>query len=494
MRRSGDDHGMTVPMTTSMSIMIGSQQARPPEARLPTALTSIAHLRPPAISVNRNPPCRVTFSDELETTTAHSRKSWTFTQSTAQGPADTLHHAYAFDRARTIGTRRTPPSPVSSTADAMSDEHKVEHDPSTITLKAEWTNSGFGRTPLQLSRESLTHVETDAHVYMQPIMSLGTHAAKRTHRGRATLPKQLAWAIWGAPLAVLVMVEASPAFAEVRIFACEPEWAALASEVGGDAVSVYAGTHGRQDPHYIRMRPSLIEHMRRADVLFCTGAGLEDGWLPVLLQLGAGESLQHGQPGHLIASEHVRLLDPPTVVDRRPRHVHAEGNPHVQLLPENIGYMATELARRLVVIDPENTETYRQQLSAFQERWRSATAGWMERSSRLAGMPVVAYHEAWAYLYEWTGVRQAAAIERLPGVPPTISHLQEVLELARSAGARAILRAPYEPTKGMEWLSDRAGIPIVELPFTVGGSEGVDTLFDLFDVTLARLEEVHDQY
>ena len=242
------------------------------------------------------------------------------------------------------------------------------------------------------------------------------------------------------------------------------------------------------------MRPSLIEHVRRADVLFCTGAGLEDGWLPVLLQLGASASLQHGQPGHLIASEHVRLLDPPSVVDRRPGHVHAEGNPHVQLLPENIGYMATELARRLVAIDPENTETYRRQLSAFQERWRGATAGWMERSSRLAGMSVVAYHEAWAYLYEWTGIRQAAAIERLPGVPPTVSHLQEVLELARSAGARAILRAPYEPTKGMEWLSDRAGIPIVELPFTVGGLDGVDNLFDLFDVTLALLEEVHDQY
>lgn len=348
--------------------------------------------------------------------------------------------------------------------------------------------------PLQPNRESLTDVETVAQVYMQPIMSLGTYVAMRASGHRAMWLKQLAWVIGVASLAVLVIVEPSPASAEVRIFACEPEWAALASEVGGDAVSVYAGTHGRQDPHYVRMRPSLIEHLRLADVLFCSGAGLENGWLPVLLQLGASASLQHGQPGHLIASDHVRLLDPPSVVDSSPRHVHAEGNPHMQLLPENIGYLATELARRLVVIDPENTETYRQRLSAFQERWRGATATWQERSSRLAGMPVVAYHEAWAYLYEWTGIRQAAAIERLPGVPPTVSHLQEVLELARSAGARAILRAPYEPTKGMEWLSDRAGIPIVELPFTVGGMEGVDNLFDLFEVTLALLEEVHDQY
>ena len=494
MRRIGDDHGMARPMTTNMRIMIGSQKARCPEARPSTALTSNARLRPPAIPASWNSPCGGMFPDKSETTTAQSKRSRTLTKSTTQGPADTLPHTYAFDHARRVGACRTRLGPVSSATYALCDEYRVEHYPSTITLKGEWTHSSFGRMPSQLSRESLTHVETYAQVYLQPIMSLGTYAAMRTSRHRAMLLKQFAWAIWVAPLAVLVMVEPSPASAEVRIFACEPEWAALASEVGGDAVSVYAGTHGRQDPHYIRMRPSLIEHVRRADVLFCSGAGLEDGWLPLLLQLGASASLQHGQPGHLIASDHVRLLDPPSVVDSSPRHVHAEGNPHMQLLPENIGYLATELARRLVVIDPENTETYRQQLSAFQERWRGATAAWKERSSRLAGMPVVAYHEAWAYLYEWTGIRQAAAIERLPGVPPTVSHLQEVLELARRTGARAILRAPYEPTKGMEWLSDRAGIPIVELPFTVGGLEGVDNLFDLFDVTLALLEEVHDQY
>ena len=308
------------------------------------------------------------------------------------------------------------------------------------------------------------------------------------------LPKRLARVLWIAPLAVPGMVGPSPASADVRIFACEPEWAAVAREVGGEAVSVFAATHGRQDPHYIRMRRSLIDEVRRADVLFCSGAGLEGAWLPVLLQRGS-ESLLHGQPGHLIASEHVRLLDPPTTGAARSHgHMHAAGNPHMQLLPENIAFMATELARRLVVIDPANTETYRRQLSAFQERWRDAAAGWLERSSRLAGMPVVAYHEAWAYLYEWTGIKQAATIERFPGVPPTASHLQRVLELARSTGARAILRAPYEPTEGMEWVSDRAGIPIVELPFTVGGLEGVDNLFDLFDVTLARLEEVRDQY
>ena len=196
-----------------------------------------------------------------------------------------------------------------------------------------------------------------------------------------------------------------------------------------------------------------------------------------------------------MATDHVQLLDRPSRVDRSLGHVHPEGNPHVHLHPKNIGFLATELARRLVVIDPDNSELYRSQLSAFQEalearNWRMDGTG----GPGLEGMPIIAHHEAWAYLHQWTGIKQTAAIERLPGVPPTAGPLQDVLELARSMGARAILRAPHEPSEGMEWLSDKAGIPIVELPFTVGGLEDVDDLFDLFDVTLNRLEAVRDQY
>ena len=113
----------------------------------PTALTSTEHLRPPAIPTRRNSPCRMTFSDELETPAARSKKSRTFTNSTAHGPADTLPHTYTFDRARLIGARHTRPSPVISATVGMSDGYKVEHYPSTIALKAEWTNRGFGRMP-----------------------------------------------------------------------------------------------------------------------------------------------------------------------------------------------------------------------------------------------------------------------------------------------------------------------------------------------------------
>ena len=285
----------------------------------------------------------------------------------------------------------------------------------------------------------------------------------------------------------------SPALAEVRVFACEPEWAALAQAVGGDDVVVHSATHGRQDPHHIRARPSLIAQVRRADVLVCSGAELESGWLPVLMQRGARHQIQPGQPGHMTAADHVAVLDRPDTVDRSLGDIHPSGNPHVHLDPRNVEILASELARRLVRIDPANADAYRSRLASFRAGWAEALKTWRHRISGLRGMEVIVYHEAWAYLLQWTGLKKVASLEPLPGIPPSASHLQEVLERARDTGAKAILRAPYEPRDASEWLSARTGIPVLELPYTVGGHPKAHDLVSLFEVTVTLLEEVRDR-
>ncbi len=295
-----------------------------------------------------------------------------------------------------------------------------------------------------------------------------------------------------AALAAALLSPAA-ADAEVRILACEPEWAALAEEIGGGDVVVHSATHGRQDAHHIRARPSLIAKVRRAKILFCSGADLEVGWLPVLLERGAGRIVQPGQPGHIMAADHVEVLERPAVVDRSLGDIHPGGNPHVHLDPRNIAILAGVLTERLERIDPERAAAYRQRLASFQARWADAAAGWRERAEKLGGMKVFVHHKAWPYLLHWTGLEQVAALERVSGVPPTASHLAEVLELARGSGAKAILRAPFDPEDASEWLSGKTGLPAVELPFTVGGRPEATDLFSLFDSTLALLEEARDR-
>ena len=295
-----------------------------------------------------------------------------------------------------------------------------------------------------------------------------------------------------AALAAALLSPAA-ADAEVRILACEPEWAALAEEIGGDDVTVHSATHGRQDAHYIRARPSLIAKVRRAKILLCSGADLEVGWLPVLLERGAGRIVQPGQPGHIMAADHVEVLERPEALDRSLGDIHPGGNPHVHLDPRNMAVLAEVLTERLERVDPERAEAYRQRLASFQTRWAEAMAGWQERTAALRGMKVIVYHKAWVYLLRWAELDRIAVLERVSGVPPTASHLVEILDQVRDSGARAILRAPHEPEDASDWLSGKTGIPVVDLPFTVGGRPEATDLFSLFDSTLALLEEARDR-
>lgn len=294
--------------------------------------------------------------------------------------------------------------------------------------------------------------------------------------------------------ALVGVILAPSATAEIQVFACEPEWASLAEEVGGDLVSAYSATHGLQDPHHIRARPSLIAKIRRADLLFCSGAELEAGWLPVLMQRGAGKTVQPGQPGHLMATDYVKVLEKPEIIDRSLGDIHSGGNPHVHLDPRNIEVLASELAARLSRIDPANEAAYRSSLETFRVRWTEASVRWNEQAEALRGMKVIAHHKAWTYLFHWAGLEQFAVLERVPGIPPTVPHLQQILEQVRGAtGIKAILRTPYEPTAAADWLSEKTGIPVVELPYTVGGHPDVENIYALFDRTLSLLKEAQNQ-
>ena len=279
--------------------------------------------------------------------------------------------------------------------------------------------------------------------------------------------------------------------AGLQIFACEPEWAALARDVGGDKVNAFSATHARQDPHHIRARPSLVAKIRRADLVFCSGADLEVGWLPLLMRRGARSGVQPGTAGYLMAAEHVPVLEKPTVVDRSLGDVHPGGNPHVHLDPRNLATLANELTRRLIDLDPSNTEYYRSRLDAFQKSWKTAMDRWTLRTSKLSGLRIIVHHKSFSYLNNWIGLNQVATLEVKPGIPPTASHLKDVLQAARSQKVKVILRAPYDPADAAEWLSSKTGIPALMMPYTVEKTGPPGALVELFDRTVALLEKAH---
>jgi zinc/manganese transport system substrate-binding protein len=288
---------------------------------------------------------------------------------------------------------------------------------------------------------------------------------------------------WFAVMAVFT----ASAHAALRVLACEPEWGALAQELGGPLVDVSLATTAMQDPHQIQAKPSLIARARNADLLVCTGAELEIGWLPVLLQQSGNPRIQAGQPANFAAADFVRKLEVPTQVDRSQGDVHAAGNPHIQTDPRNIALVATALAARLQQLDAGNASAYAQRAADFQQRWQQAMARWATKAAPLKGIAVVSQHKAFAYLYDWLGMKEVAVLEPKPGVEPSVSHLQQVLESLKAQPARLVVYAAYQDGRPSEWLQKNAGIPDARLPFTVGGSDSARDLFGLFDDTLDRM-------
>lgn len=289
-------------------------------------------------------------------------------------------------------------------------------------------------------------------------------------------------------LALFALLLVAPlARAELKVLACEPEWGALVKELAGDKVSVYVATTALQDPHRIEARPSLVAAARNAGLVVCTGAELELGWLPLLIRQSGNSAIQPGKPGHFEAAAYVRMLDVPQRLDRADGDVHAAGNPHIQTDPRNIALVAEPLARRLAELDPANAATYQARSTDFQARWKAAIQRWEQSAAPLRGVPVVVQHKAFPYLQQWLGLVEVAALEPKPGVEPTSAHLSTVLAGLKTRPAKMILRAAYNDPRGADWLAERTQLPVVVLPFTVGGNEQAKDLFSLFDDTVQRL-------
>jgi zinc/manganese transport system substrate-binding protein len=283
------------------------------------------------------------------------------------------------------------------------------------------------------------------------------------------------------------VVVALPAAAALNVFACEPEWGALAQELGGDKVSVYVATSALQDPHRIEARPSLIARIRSADMLICSGSELEIGWIPLLLTQSGNPRVQLGSPGYFEASQFVVKLEIPKVIDRSLGDLHPGGNPHVHTDPRNIARVALALEERLMQIDPANADGYRSRGKSFVERWLAAIARWEQQAAPLKGVPIVVYHKDFSYFINWAGMREVGSLEPKPGLPPTPAHLADLVDRMKIQPAKVIVYSPYNSPQAAEFLSSRANIPTVMMPFTVGGTDKAKDLFGLFDDTIGRL-------
>ncbi len=274
---------------------------------------------------------------------------------------------------------------------------------------------------------------------------------------------------------------------KLQVVTTTTDLAAIATAVAGDLAEVTAIAAGDQDPHFVDAKPSYLIKLQRADLFVQVGLELEIGWAPNLLTNSRNARIQPGGDGFVDASAGIAALQVPTAADRTMGDIHPYGNPHYWLDPANGHVIARNIAAGLKRIDAAHAADYDRRLADFDRRLDEAIARWKQQAAPLAGVPVVAYHNAFPYLEQRFGFRVVGFVEPKPGIPPSGRYIAELVEQMKRQGVKVILTAPYYDAKTARLVAQQSGATVVTLAPSVGAVEGSGDYLALFDLNLSRL-------
>ncbi len=277
------------------------------------------------------------------------------------------------------------------------------------------------------------------------------------------------------------------ASAKLNVVATLPDFAAVAREIGGDKVDVTVMAKPTEDSHFVDARPSFVVQLRTADVLIEGGAELELGWLPPLLQNARNPKIEVGKPGRVQASQGIKLMGVPTTLTRAAGDVHALGNPHFMIDPIIAKAVAQHIAQAFSAVDPANAATYDANYKKFEATINAKLQQWGATLLPFKGQPVAAYHESWVYFAHRFGFNIDIFLEPKPGIPPSPSHLVEVIDKMKAAHVKAILVEPYHNRKIAEKVAASTGAKVVDVAQFPGALPATDTYVALIDALVSRL-------
>jgi zinc/manganese transport system substrate-binding protein len=278
----------------------------------------------------------------------------------------------------------------------------------------------------------------------------------------------------------------TPAFAGVNILATLPWIGSAAKEIGKDKINVAVLAKPSQDAHVIEAKPSMILAARKADIIMYDGLDLEIGYLPLIIESSKNPKLMPGRPGNFDCSQFITVLEKPTTVDRSMGDVHPLGNPHYHFSPSNVLRVAEGMARVLAEADKANAGFYRANYKAFANRLKEKQKEW---NSSLRGKNFIAYHKYFEYLAHEFGFTILGYMEPKPGIPPTASHIEELIETMKQAKPSGILISPAYSLHEAESLSAKTGVKVIVLPHDVGSMDGTSDLISFWDKIITLLKQ-----
>ena len=279
------------------------------------------------------------------------------------------------------------------------------------------------------------------------------------------------------------------AHAKLNVVATLPDFGSLAREIGGDKIDLLVLAKPTEDPHFVDARPSFVVSLRNADVLIDGGAELEIGWLPPLLQNARNPKIEVGKPGRVQASQGIRLMNVPTNVTRAAGDVHALGNPHFCVDPIIAKAVAQHIAKSFAAVDPPNATFYDANYKKLETTINAKLQGWGAVMQSYQGLHVAAYHDSWPYFAHRFGVEIDVFLEPKPGIPPSPSHLTDVIQKMKEYHIKAIIVEPYHDRRIAEKVARSTEAKVIDFSQFPGGIPNTDSYVALIDQLVKRLAD-----
>jgi ABC-type Zn uptake system ZnuABC Zn-binding protein ZnuA len=290
-------------------------------------------------------------------------------------------------------------------------------------------------------------------------------------------------------LAILIFaVAAIAAQAKLNVVATLPDFGSIAEQIGGDNVKVTSIAKGTEDLHFVDARPSYIRVLNQADVLIESGADMEIGWLPPLVNNARNSKILGDAPGHVVLSRGIQLLDVPSgPVDRSMGDVHPHGNPHYWFNPDNAKIMAARIAEAFSQLDAKNASAYKANLAKFNGALEKKIAEWAKQMEPFKGTKVVTYHKSFDYFLKRFGLELAGTLEPKPGIEPSPTHIKGLIPRVKSEGVKLIIIEGFRSRRTPEYVAQQTGAKLVIIPASTGGAPQAKDYFGLFDYDVAQI-------
>ncbi len=255
-------------------------------------------------------------------------------------------------------------------------------------------------------------------------------------------------------------------------------------QVGRSHVRVTSLLSGYENEHTYSPKPSDLIAVRKAQLLFEIGIGLEV-WVSSLVKNAGSPSLRV-----VTTSQEIGLVQ--DHLDHHDAHQAGEeaqsgGNPHIWLDPENAAIMMRHITEALIKADPAHAVDFRKNQATYLLQLDQLRKELSERIKRLSDRRFVAHHPAWPYLARRFGFEIVGTIQAQSGTEPSALQLQSLIAKIKKDRIKVIVSEIQLSQKIPELLAKETKSRVVVLTTLPGGVPGTETYLDMLRYNVLQL-------